>query len=260
MMELKGTCIMLYRFFHPDDRETQFVWNDAVPMVLHKIRGATTQRLPLRHENINAEDFFFCLIKGKFVHIEDRYSGFAYVGENRYEIARPYDCKWAVHKILGITEKNPLIVSDRRENRYVWLYSDEEMQVPDDFLETLSLQKNPKGRSGEFSRMVRKSESGYSSSRNTLEEAFRQNKKEAMNGLSAFEDQTKKEIEAEKVNLGEPFARFESEWEKSKKDFEKNRSQRIREKRKLEQELGESTEKDTGSESAEKNESSGSKK
>ncbi len=118
---------MRYHFTHPDDSSIQFVYDAELPMMIEKRFEQRTQRITLIHKNVNAEEFFLCLITSKEVYIKNKFEGYAFRDEKKCPIDRPYDCKWAVHTLLDISKGNPLIIHDRNEHRYIWPFSDDEM-------------------------------------------------------------------------------------------------------------------------------------
>lgn len=120
---------MRYQFSHPEEKDVFFRYDSELPMWVERHHCGETQRIPLRHKNINAEEFFLCLITTKVVHYEDRFEGFAFLGERKCPISKPADCKWVIHKVLNISKKRPLIQIDRQEKRYLWPLRDEEMLV-----------------------------------------------------------------------------------------------------------------------------------
>ena len=123
---------MRYQFSHPEEKDVFFRYDSELPMWIERHHCGETQRLPLRHKNINAEEFFLCLITAKVVHYEDRFEGFAFLGERKCPISKPADCKWVIHKVLNISKKRPLIQTDRQEKRYLWPLTDKEMRIPEE--------------------------------------------------------------------------------------------------------------------------------
>jgi len=120
---------MLYRIFHPHHPDVCFLYDDALPQAIRRIEGQSGELLPLRFENTNVEDFFFCMVKAKEVHIEDRHVGYAQINDQKFTIARPYDCRWAANRLLEIQEKDALFMMDRLERRYLLTLNDADMRI-----------------------------------------------------------------------------------------------------------------------------------
>lgn len=120
---------MLYRIFHPHHPNVCFLYDDTLPQAIRRVEGQDAELLPLRFENTNVEDFFFCMVKAKVVHIEDRQVGFALVNDQKITIARPYDCRWAANRLLEIQEKDALFMMDRMERRYLLTLNDADMRI-----------------------------------------------------------------------------------------------------------------------------------
>lgn len=128
---------MIFRIYHPQNRDIFFLYNEDLPAFIRVFKNGDSKTVLLTHQGVNAQDFFYCMVKAKCIEIENKYKGYAFIEGKRMRIQKPYDCKWAINKILDIPESNPLIISNPRERQYLWLYSDEEMRISGEELEAL---------------------------------------------------------------------------------------------------------------------------
>lgn len=216
---------MEYRFFHPDNARIEFVYDSDRPMLIEKRFESRTERITLVHKNVNAEDFFFCLITSKCVHIEDRYQGYAFLDGKKFLISRPYDCKWIVHTLLEISKENPLIISDRQEKRYIWPFSDEDMSgsrenegssndlFPPEFAQQFRARKRA------FQEKDKIFEEDFSSRKKRTSEAFSQFQKTTWNDFSEMKPGPLAQAQTEKKEKAASFAKKRERVEKEIKNF-----------------------------------------
>ena len=218
---------MIYRFHHPEDPHIVFLYNDQVPTVITRLAAGQSQHLPLTFKNVNTENFFHALIKAKSVHIEDREVGSASIDGRKIRVTRPYDCKWAVHQILGVTDKYPVIVNDRQERCYVWLLTDEQMLVPDDYLETALAQAGGEEKN-DFATQIAQKREAFKQKNREWETGFQERREQAFGAFSESQAQNREWFDSELP--GDAFAEFENDWQSRQQQLKQDRTRQLAEK------------------------------